>query len=325
MNDLLQGHDYLRLSVTDRCNLRCRYCMPEEGIAHLSRNEILSFGEIERLVRILAKAGVTKVKITGGEPLLRRGIVQLIARIASIPAVQDLSMTTNGLLLSGYAASLRSAGLQRVNVSLDTLSRDRFRTLTRGGRVERVLAGIDAALDQGLRPVKINVVLIRGFNDDEIPGFLQFARQKKVFLKFVEEMPSTANLSSRSFESGLAPLVLEKMEELGQVEPLEGYWPGPARCYRVSGLEQPVGIVSAISAAFCASCARLRITADGRLRPCLYSDYSVDLRAALKGGASDEEIISLVGTALERTKKEGGILDKLECSGSPPSMVQIGG
>jgi len=320
----LGGHDYLRLSVTDRCNLRCAYCMPADGVPLLPREEILTFEEIERLVRILSEAGVSRVKVTGGEPLVRRGIARLVETIAAIAGVEDLSMTTNGLLLARHARSLRRARLGRVNVSLDTLSAEKFRHVTRGGRIERVLEGIDAALMEGLRPVKVNVVLVEGFNEDEITPFLRFAAEKGVSMKFIEEMPTENNMPYRTFKAGPARLVMEQMRSLGAVEPLEKEWPGPARYYRVSGLSQPVGIVSAISAPFCADCSRLRLTATGQFRPCLYSNYSVDLRSALRGKDSDEEILRLVAGALLNVDKGGSVLEKM-ARRTTPTMSQVGG
>ncbi len=299
-------HTYLRLSVTDRCNFRCTYCMPEEGIAALPRSEVLSFEEIERLVRVFAGLGIRKVRLTGGEPTARRGVVELVRRIAAIPGIAEVAMTTNGHLLERLAGPLAEAGLRRVNVSLDTLRPDRFAALTRGGDLARVLRGIAAARAAGLAPISLNAVLVPGFNDDELDDLVAFAAAEAATtrLRFIEYMPfdglgdAAKRLTAEDIRARIArrrPLRPAGGERADA---------GPAREWidEASGLR--IGFISPLSSRFCADCNRLRLLADGRLRACLAHEQAVSLRDALRAGASDAELAERVRAAVG-AKPEG--------------------
>ena len=279
---------YLRVAVTDRCNLRCVYCMPQQGVTFMPRGEMLTLEEHARIVRTLAAVGIRKVRITGGEPLLRRDLTKLVGEIAELPQIRELALTTNGLLLARHAAPLAAAGLQRVNVSLDSLDPDRFERVTRGGRLADVLAGIEAAASAGLSPVKVNVVVMRGWNDDELPAFAELALRTPVDVRFIERMPvgDLASLGSFMSEaqmrSALADYDLEDLPETG----------APARRVRIRrGAQQgTLGFISAMSRPFCAGCDRLRLTPEGRLRACLFERAGVDVREILRTGGSDEDV-----------------------------------
>jgi cyclic pyranopterin phosphate synthase len=294
--------NYLRISVTDRCNLRCIYCMPAEGIPLLTHQDILSFEEIQRIVRVAAELGIYKVRLTGGEPLARAGLPHLVRMIAAIPKIDDISMTTNGHLLPRYAEELAAAGLKRVNISLDSLRADRFRALTRVGTLARAWDGVAAAERAGLTPVKINVVVIRGFNDDEVLDFAQLTLEQERHIRFIEVMPLGHN--ELWAEDGFVSMqeVREKIEAaFGPLEPvgrsalLVGN--GPARYYRLGGAPGTLGFITPVSDHFCASCNRLRLTADGRLRPCLLSDAEIDLRGPLRQGMDDIALRELITQA----------------------------
>ena len=290
---------YLRISVTDRCNLRCIYCMPPEGVPLRTHDEILRYEEIENVARAAAGLGISKVRLTGGEPLVRLGIVDLVRKLAHIPGIDDLSMTTNGILLPRYAADLATAGLRRVNISLDTLRPERFAAITRRGRLTDVLAAIESARQAGLRPVKINTVVIRGINDDEAVDLARRAADAGWNLRFIEWMPVggvalaggdwqeqvvTAAEIRRQIEVALGPLEPATLDIGG----------GPARYYRLPGGRGTIGFIAPISEHFCGQCNRLRLTADGQLRPCLLSDYEIDLRTPLRQGAAATQIRALL-------------------------------
>lgn len=292
--------NYLRISVTDRCNLRCTYCMPPEGVRPLGHDQILRHEEIISLVRAATAVGIKKIRLTGGEPLVRRGITELVRELAAIPQIDDLALTTNGLLLPAYASDLLKAGLQRVNISLDTLQNFRYTLVTRLGKLEQALAGIDAALQYGFHPVKINTVAIRGFNDDEIGDLVAMTLDRPLHLRFIELMPvGVADCWARSRHIAVAEIreIIEK--QYGSLTPVRrpaGY--GPARYYTIPGAKGTVGFISALSDHFCHQCNRLRLTADGRLRPCLYDTREIDLRAALRRGAGTDELAALFRRAV---------------------------
>ena len=296
---------YLRVSVTDRCNLRCVYCMPPEGVPWRSHEEVLRYEEIETVVRAAAELGISKVRLTGGEPLVRKGLVDLVAMLARIPGIDDLTMTSNGTLLASYAEELKAAGLKRVNISLDTLKPERFRRITRLGELSDTLEGIAAAKEAGLVPVKINVVVIRGLNDDEVVDFARLTSAPDWHVRFIEVMPLGDNANWA--ENGYVPMdrVRERIErELGELKPARlGAGGGPARYYRLPGAQGTIGFITPISEHFCYQCNRLRLTADGKLRPCLLSDYEIDLRTPLRQGATIEEIKRLIVEAV-RAKPE---------------------
>ncbi len=286
-------HTYLRVSVTDRCNFRCVYCMPPEGVAWMPRPDILTYEELARLVRIFVGLGIRKVRLTGGEPTIRRDFVQLVAALGRLEGLDDLSVTTNGLRLAGMAHELATAGLRRVNVSLDTLRPDRFRAITRGGDLRRVLVGIDAALEAGLVPVKINAVVLAGVNDDEVEDLVAWAARdtQRLQLRFIEYMPFEARLH----RCVPAHRIRQRLAERMDLEPCDRQvGDGPARTWRDRRTGQVIGFISPLSASFCASCNRLRLQADGHLRTCLSDDRTPSLRELLRGGADDAAIAGAI-------------------------------
>jgi cyclic pyranopterin phosphate synthase len=303
----------LRLSVTDLCNFRCVYCMPEDGVEKRRHCEILSVEEIEEIVRAAVKCGIRKVRVTGGEPLVRRGIVEICRRIAAIPEVEELCMTTNGTLLKKFARPLREAGVDRLNISLDTLDPEKYGMITRGGRLAETLAGIDAAVEAGFENIKINAVLIGGVNDSEIRKLLELT-YKNVNVRFIELMPigECAGWSHERFISNSK--VLEAAPELREVGSS-----GVAKLYRLPGGSGTVGLISPISSHFCPTCNRIRVTADGKLKPCLHSADEVNLR-----GLHGQELIDTIKNAVA-IKPRRHHLDETEKSGSARNMNAIGG
>jgi GTP 3',8-cyclase len=269
--------DYLRLSVTDRCNLRCTYCMPPEGVPERDHSEILTYEELEAVARAAVEVGISKVRITGGEPLVRRGVVDFVGRLAAVESITDLSLTTNGLLLPHFAADLAAAGLKRVNVSIDSLEPLRFAELTRGASLDQALAGLDAAFAAGFSPVKVNVVLLAGI-EQEVEDFAELTREREVHVRFIEHMPLDRRLSLEG-EFIPSPQVLELLRGRYALEAVDGvYGHGPARYYRVPGHLGTIGFIAGVSEHFCGTCNRLRVTADGRLKNCLFSGREVDVR-----------------------------------------------
>lgn len=303
----------MRLSVTDLCNFRCVYCMPEDGVEKRRHCEILSVEEIEEIVRAAVKCGIRKVRVTGGEPLVRRGIVEICRRIAAIPEVEELCMTTNGTLLKKFARPLREAGVDRLNISLDTLDPEKYGMITRGGRLAETLAGIDAAVEAGFENIKINAVLIGGVNDSEIRKLLELT-YKNVNVRFIELMPigECAGWSHERFISNSK--VLEAAPELREVGSS-----GVAKLYRLPGGSGTVGLISPISSHFCPTCNRIRVTADGKLKPCLHSADEVNLR-----GLHGQELIDTIKNAVA-IKPRRHHLDETEKSGSARNMNAIGG
>jgi len=319
-------HDDLRLSVTDRCNLRCAYCMPEEPV-WFRRAQILTYEEILRLVQLLARRGVRKVRLTGGEPLLRAKLPLLVGWLAAVPEIEDLSLTTNGLLLADQAGELARAGLARLNVSLDTLDAGRFRRLSGRDGLGRVLAGLRAAAGAGL-PVKLNTVVLRGHNDDEVEALVEFAREEGHELRFIEQMPLD---NGGQWDASTVVTGEELRLRIGRRWPLAPDAAGdpraPARRYLFHDGGGAVGFIDSVSRPFCADCGRLRLTADGKLRVCLYDDRETDLRAPLRDGASDGDLERLIERAVAG-KGRGGALDILEARRAPVlarTMHQIGG
>lgn len=305
---------YLRLSVTDRCNFRCRYCMPAEGVCKREHSEMLSFEELTEIVRTAVSLGVSKVRLTGGEPLVRRGIVDLCRSLRAINGVRELTMTTNGALLPQYAAELKQAGVDRLNISLDTLNEDKFAALTRGGSRADTLAGLDAAWNAGFRGTKLNVVLLGGVNADEIPALAQLAQDGKYEVRFIELMPigECADWPRERFLS--ADAVLHALPELQRLQN-----EGVAERYRMPGWKGKIGLIRPMSHRFCADCDRIRVTADGRLKPCLHSAQEIPLRG-------------LHGENLERALREGMFgkpvshhMQSGQPSESRRGMGQIGG
>lgn len=287
-------HNNLRISVTDRCNLRCTYCMPEE-VTFMDRHELLSFEEITRFVAIVAPLGIDKIRLTGGEPLMRRDLPRLVRMLCGVPGIKDIGLTTNGLLLADQAQALFDAGLRRINVSLDTLSPERFRQLTRRDGLDKVLAGILAAKKAGFDPVKVNAVSIRGVTEAEVVPLAQFARMHGLEMRFIEYMPIGAD----QWERGKVYFAHEIMEQLDRevcpLVPVENYDPrAPAMEFRYTDGGGHVGIIASISRPFCLSCNRVRLTAEGKLRNCLFALDEVDLKPLLRGTAAPTEIGALV-------------------------------
>ena len=316
---------YLRVSVTDRCNLRCVYCMPAGGVPWHPHDEILRYEEIEMVVRAAASLGISKVRLTGGEPLVRRGLVDLVLMISRIPGIDDLAMTTNGTLLARYAEELKAAGLKRVNVSLDTLRPERFRTITRLGELSDTLEGIAAAKEAGLVPVKINTVVIRDLNDDEVVDFARLTCAPDWHVRFIEVMPLGDNADWAG--NGYVPMgeVRERIErELGELRPARlAAGGGPARYYRLPDAQGTIGFITPISQHFCYQCNRLRLTADGKLRPCLLSDSEIDLRTPLRQGASAEDIKALIIKGIRNKPERHHLSEQVIPQGR--AMSEIGG
>jgi cyclic pyranopterin phosphate synthase len=282
--------NYLRISVTDRCNLRCIYCMPAEGVSLMPHQAILTYEEIYTVAKAATELGINKVRITGGEPLVRLGLPELIKMLSKIDTIDDIALTTNGTLLGGYAAELKSAGLRRVNVSLDTLKPDKFNSITRSRyELGDVLEGIEAAKRAGLNPVKINVVVMSGINDDELVDFAAKTIDQGWHVRFIEFMPSAA-VSTTATKFVPVSEIRKRLKTLGKLEPcLPSVGNGPAKYFRFAHASGTVGFITPISEHFCFKCNRLRLTADGKLRPCLMSDYEIDLKLPLRSGISSSD------------------------------------
>ena len=290
---------YLRISVTDKCNLRCVYCMPERGLPWLPKADILSYEEIVELVQAAASAGVRAVRISGGEPLIRRNLDRLVAAVNAVPGIEDISLSTNALLLEEQIDSLAAAGLRRINVSLDTLDATRFERIARRPGLDRVLRGIDAAIERGIAPVKINVVVMRGENDAEIEAFAQWTRERAVYVRFIELMPVHENLGIAREAYMSSDEILDRVQSIGELRPVTGPGGnGPARYFAFDGAPGAIGVISPLSHDYCERCNRVRLTADGRLRLCLFGDYEIDLRTPLRAGAGGEEIVRLLQSAM---------------------------
>jgi GTP 3',8-cyclase len=290
---------YLRISVTDKCNLRCIYCMPEAGLPWLRRDEILSFEEIARIVRAAAAAGVRAIRLTGGEPLARRDLHRLVAAIAAVPGIEDIALSTNGLLLEEQLPSLITAGLRRVNVSLDTLREDRFEAIARRPGLPSVLRAIDAAIAAGLAPVKVNCVVMRGKNDDELTAFAELTRARPIYVRFIEVMPVIENRTLQRDAYVSSDEILESVCAIGELRAVAGpSGNGPARYFALPGAAGAIGVISPLSHDYCERCNRVRLTADGRLRLCLFGDQALDLRTPLRGGATVDELATLLRGAM---------------------------
>lgn len=342
-----RGINYLRISVTDKCNFRCVYCMPEEGVAMRAHDELLSAEEIAHFVRLVAPEGITRVRLTGGEPLVSHRIVPLIEEIRAIDGIEDISLTTNGALLPRLAPALREAGLDRVNISLDTLNADRFTQITRLGRVEQALAGIDAALEYGFEPVKVNTVVVRRM-DQDVLELAKLSLERPVHVRFIEYMPIGSSVTSPHCGAGtsgcsgstlnpelwdasdvvpsdeLRELISSQARAMGigalaPVDESAPYGAGPARYWAFPNAAGTVGFISAMSNHFCSACNRLRLTADGQLRPCLFSDAEYNVRDALRTG-DDEAVVALYRTAIAHKPQQHDHID-----GTQRFMSQIGG
>jgi cyclic pyranopterin phosphate synthase len=315
----------LRISLTDRCNLRCTYCMPAEGLPWLAAPELLTDDEIVRLVGIgVTRLGVTHVRLTGGEPTVRPRLPGLVARLAALEPRPELSLTTNGMSLRQLAPPLAAAGLDRVNVSVDTLRRDRFRSLTRRDRLPDVIAGLEAAAASGLTPVKINSVLMRGVNDDEAPALLEYALAHGYELRFIEQMPLDPQHGWDRTSMVTAAEIKADILRTHTLHAEPGRGSAPAEIYLVDGGPGRVGIIASVTAPFCADCDRVRLTADGQVRDCLFARTESDLRGPLRGGAADDEIAVRWAAAM-RGKRAGHGIGDPGFSQPPRPMSAIGG
>ena len=315
-------HRDLRISVTDRCNFRCTYCMPEEGMRWLPRSEVLTFEELERVARVLVERhGIRSIRLTGGEPTVRAHLPVLVGKLAALPV--DLALTTNGATLRSGAADLAAAGLRRVNVSLDSLRPDRFAELTRRDELANVLDGIDVAIEAGLAPVKVNAVIVRGVNDDEVVDLARFGRERGAVMRFIEFMPLDADGTWRSDQ------VVTQAEILGQIEaafPLEPVVRGtePAERFRYLDGRGEVGVIPSVTRPFCEQCDRIRLTADGQLRSCLFSLEDHDLRGVLRSGGTDDDLSDAI-EACVGAKWAGHAINQVQFVRPRRSMSQIGG
>lgn len=293
--------DYLRVSVTDRCNLACVYCKPRTAMKTLAHSDILSYEEIRRLVAVASPLGISHVRITGGEPLVRRNIVSFIASLRDIPGIEDISVTTNGVLLEEMAAGLRAAGIRRLNISLDTLDPKRFTAITGSDLWSRVWRGIETAEQAGFQPIKLNMVPVRGVNDDEVVSFARLTLDRQIHVRFIEFMPIGAHDRWHTDACVSADQVRAAIEAVfGPLEPAgAGASAGPSQNFRIPGGRGVIGFITPISRHFCDTCRRLRLTADGKIRPCLLSDTEIDIKSPLRGGCSDAELERLLRVALE--------------------------
>ena len=284
---------YLRVSVTDKCNLRCVYCMPLEGLPWLKREDILSYEEIARVVHTMAGMGLQRVRITGGEPLVRRDLSDLVQMIAAMPEIEDLSLSTNAVLLAEQAEALKQAGVQRLNISLDSLKADRVDAISRRpGSYSKIMEGLDAAERVGFTPLKINVVLIRGQNDDEIEDFARITRERPWHIRFIELMPTGANLDLSASNFVSCADALRRVRAIEELEPVDGpFGNGPATYYRFPGAPGTVGVITPMSHNYCDRCNRMRLTASGQLRPCLFGDIETNLRDPLRAGEDLQPLI----------------------------------
>lgn len=314
--------DYLRLSITDRCNLRCVYCMPPSGVPRKPASEILSYDELIRTVQAAVSLGVRKVRVTGGEPLVRRGVVGFIRRLAGVEGLSDLCMTTNGIGLRELAVPLRAAGLSRVNISLDTVRRERYREITRRDLLPEALAGIDAALSAGLFPVKINVVLLHGLLPGEVEDFIAMARETPVEVRFIERMPIGC-LPSDGYVS--AEAISDRILSLPGVRVRSGGASSPAVTFEADGFAGNLGLIFPISRSFCTGCNRLRVTADGRLRSCLFRRDTLDLRKVLRDGTGVKAVAALFRKAVSEKPEGRGDCVPGASPVLPEPMSRVGG
>lgn len=296
--------EYLRISVTDKCNYRCSYCMPEQG-AHPEGNhtEYLNYDELTRIARLFAELGVWKIRLTGGEPLVRKNLHELAAKISAIPNVRDIALSTNAEKLSECAQQLKDAGVTRTNISFDSLDPIKFERITRGGNLNKVLTGIDAAIRVGMTPVKLNMVVMKNTNFDEIPAMLDFAIEKGVYLRFIETMPIGSAGISVMDEHVSAERILERVKaHVGRdlIPMVDGIEAGPARVFKIADTETKIGVISAVSQHFCETCNRVRLTARGVLALCLGQEDSIDLRAPMRAGANDDEMKAIILAAIAK-------------------------
>ncbi len=319
-------HDNLRVSVTDRCNIRCYYCMPEHPVEFVPRDQILSFEEIERFVRIGVTLGVRKLRVTGGEPLVRRELPVLIRKLAAVEGIEDLSLTTNGVLLADQAEALHEAGLRRINIHLDTLDRERFQKITRRAEIDRVFSGIEECRRLGFDPIKINVVAVKNLIEPDIVPMARFGRERGLEIRYIEFMPLDAQGLWKQDQVLLADTMIRMISDgIGPLEPIsEGDPKAPATEYRFADGVGRVGFIRTVSHPFCRNCNRIRLTADGMLRYCLFAIDETDIKGLLRGGAPDSEIERLI-RATVASKWEGHEINTSRFVPPPRPMYSIGG
>lgn len=298
--------DYVRIAITEKCNLRCTYCMPEEGVALKTKDEILTAEEILRTISVLARMGIKKVRFTGGEPLVRKDIVDLVAGAAATPGIKAVHLTTNGILFDRYAHDLRKAGLHGVNISLDTMDPDRFQTITRRAGVDSVMKAVELALELGFPRVKINNVIMRGFNEDELYKFTEITKDKAVTVRFIEFMPFDGH---QIWETGVHFASAESL-----VNQIEEFYPGiktapgtrtEHHIFQAHGYKGKIAVIPAFTRSLCGNCSRIRVTADGNVRNCLYSDLEYNLRVPMRAGATDDDVVDLFRRAFAEKAKDG--------------------
>lgn len=321
-----RAHDNLRISVTDRCNIRCFYCMPERGVEFMEREEILSFEEIERFVRVAVRLGINKLRVTGGEPLVRKDLPVLIRKLAAIPGIHDLALTTNAVLLAELAKPLYEAGLRRINVHLDTLDRERFRQITRRNDLERALAGIETCLRQGYGPVKLNAVAVKGLTEPDIVPIARYCRERGIEPRFIEFMPLDAQqLWDRARVLTADEIIRVLSQEISPLVEIPDRDPrAPATEYRYADGSGRVGFIASVTRPFCMNCNRLRLTSDGKLRYCLFAIEEADVKTLLRSGASDDEIATLIRSNVKE-KWAGHEINSVRFVPPPRPMYAIGG
>lgn len=320
--------NYLRVSITDRCNLHCVYCRPKEGISLQGHEDILRYEEIIRVVSLAVKMGLIKVRVTGGEPLVRRGVVEFLAALKKIDGLQDISLTTNGILLEEYAQRIFDAGITRINISLDSLDRDKYFKITDGGNLDAVLRGIDSAERIGFAPIKINTVLMKGFNDDEALQFARLAVEKRFQVRFIELMPMATKLDYGHDFMPASQLIEEISQRyaLEQIKNKKNKSDGPARIFKIKGGLGEVGFINPVSEHFCSTCNRMRLTSDGKLRACLLNESEIDLKTALRENCSDDELEKLIWEAvLLKPKKHDVVCTDNSLKKCSRVMSEIGG
>lgn len=317
--------EYLRISVTDKCNLRCVYCMPEEGLPWLRRAEILTYEEITQVVRVMARMGLRRLRLTGGEPLVRKDLPHLVDLLAAVPGIEDIALSTNAVLLAPVARRLRDAGVSRVNISLDSLRPERADAIARRpGTLARVLEGLDAAHAVGFDPIKINVVLMRGENDDEVADFAELSRTRPLHVRFIEVMPTESNLELSAAGFLSCDEALARVREVDALEPVQGPpGNGPATYFSFPGAQGTIGVITPMSHNFCDRCNRMRLTADGQLRPCLFGTIQTPLRDALRRGEALEPLID--ETLRIKPEKHLLVQGSSEGSGGLIALSQTGG
>jgi cyclic pyranopterin phosphate synthase len=317
-------HSYLRISLTEKCNLRCLYCMPEDGVELTPKEHVLTVDEITRLTTLFALSGVTKVRLTGGEPTIRRDLTDIVERISGIPGIKDVGITSNGITLAKSLEELKNAGLSLLNLSLDTLRADRFEHMTRRKGHARVLKTIDTALDVGYDPVKVNVVVMKGVNDDEISDFVELTRNKNVNVRFIEYMPFDGNVWSTDKLVSYKEMKQEVEKNHATLERcIDGYGE-VAKNYRIPGYKGSVSFVTSMTSAFCSDCTRVRLMADGNLKVCLFGNNEVSLRDAMREGATDDDLLAVISAAVNRKKAAHAGMNILYRMKNRP-MVKIGG